>query len=134
MSIFQTSNKKTGQLIVLFSGKCEWCARQYPPDSLVLHLVVPDGTMIGTPSPSPDPEKRFLLLCSDCHQDLHQIPLPYHLQKDLMRARPRALRRAIREILGYNPPPYEPPSDFDMVEIYEECFSLRSLDLFRVGG
>jgi hypothetical protein len=51
-----------------------------------------------------------------------------------VRARPRALRNALRVTLGYTPPPYDPPGDFDLAEIYEECFSLRSLDLFRAGG
>jgi hypothetical protein len=134
MTIFHISKEKTSELEALFSGRCEWCDREYPPHSLVLHYIVPDKTVSGTIPLSPDPQKRFLLLCSGCHQELHEIPLPYHLQKDLVRARPQELRKAIREVLGYIPAPYQPPGDFDLAEIYEDCFSLRSLNLFRAGG
>ncbi len=134
MSIFRVSKEKQRELKVLFSGRCEWCDRVYPPQVLVLHLIVPETAEGRAAPPSPDPQKRFLLLCPGCHQDLHQIPLPLHLQKDLVRARSRSLRRSIREIFGYIPEPYQPPGDFDLAEIYEECFSLRSLDLFRAGG
>jgi hypothetical protein len=44
------------------------------------------------------------------------------------------VRKALRVLLDYTPEPYLPPQNFDMAEIYEECFSLRSLDLFRAGG
>jgi hypothetical protein len=134
MTFFHISRKKAAGVKSLFSGRCEWCDRKFPFDTLILHLMVPDETTSSPAPSSPDPEKRFLLLCLKCHDDLHHIPLPYHLQKDLMRARPPKLRKAIREILGYVPAPYQPPGDFDLAEIYEECFSLRSLDLFRAGG
>jgi len=134
MSIFPASKEETDELKDLFQGICEWCDREYPSSSLVLHFIVRDDGNEQAGPQSPDPQKQFLLLCSACHTDLHKIPLPYHLQKDLMRARPQALRKAIREIFGYKLAPYEPPGDFDLAEIYEECFSLRSLDLFRAGG
>ncbi len=83
---------------------------------------------------SPDPQKRFLLLCRRFHADLHRVPLPVYLQKDLVRQRSRNVRKALRALLDYTPESYLPPQNFNMAEIYEECFSLRSLDLFRAGG
>jgi hypothetical protein len=44
------------------------------------------------------------------------------------------VRKALQTLLDYTPEPYQPPENFNMAEIYEECFSLRSLDLFRAGG
>jgi len=134
MTTFLTSREKKAKIIALFSGRCEWCDRRYPVRALVLHDIVPDTPGEMSMHPSPDPQKHFLHLCPTCHRDLHHIPLPWNLQKDLVRARPMALRKALREVLGYVPPPYEAPGDFDPAEIYEECFSLRSLDLFRAGG
>lgn len=130
MSIFRTTRKKKKAIASLLEGRCEWCDGPFPLSHLVLHLIVPEQ---GMPV-SPDPQKRFLLLCRRCHADLHQVPLPVYLQKDLLRQRSRNVRKALRVLLDYTPEPYLPPQNFDMAEIYEECFSLRSLDLFRAGG
>jgi hypothetical protein len=134
MTIFPVSREKREEIQALFAGRCEWCDGRFPASALVLHELVPDSSRGMAVSPSPDPQKHFLHLCRDCHRDLHRKPLPWHLQRDLVRARPMALRKSLREVLGYVAPPYEAPGDFDLPEIYEECFSLRSLDLFRAGG
>jgi hypothetical protein len=134
MTIFPAPREKREEILALFAGQCEWCDRRFPARALVLHELVPDSTGEILVPPSPDPQKHFLHLCRGCHRDLHRIPLPWHLQKDLVKARPIALRKALRLVLGYVPPPYEAPGEFDLAEIYEECFSLRSLDLFRAGG
>ncbi len=130
MSIFRTTRKRKEAIAILLERRCEWCDGSAPLSHLVLHLIVPEQ---GMPV-SPDPQKRFLLLCRPCHADLHSVSLPVYLQKDLVRRRSRKVRKALRTILDYTPEPYRPPENFDMAEIYEECFSLRSLDLFRAGG
>jgi hypothetical protein len=130
MSIFRVTRKTKRGIAIILDGRCEWCDELSPLSHLVLHEIVPEQGM----SVSPDPQKRFLLLCRQCHTDLHTIPLPHHLQKDLVRRRSRNVRKALRTFLNYIPEPYHPPENFDMAEIYEECFSLRSLDLFRAGG
>lgn len=113
-----------------FSCRCEWCGKSYPGSRLELHLLPerPSGQA------TPDPEKRLLLLCIPCHRDLHALSLSYPFQIQLVRFRPKSLRREIREILEYIPAPYVAPGEFDIPQIYEDCFSLRSLDLFRAGG
>lgn len=130
MSIFRMTRKMKKAIVTLLEGRCEWCDGSFPVSDLVLHLIIPEQ---GTPV-SPDPQKRFLLLCNGCHKDLHHIPLPVHLQKDLVRQRSRTVRKGLHTLLDYAPGPYQPPDNFDLAEIYEECFSLRSLDLFRAGG
>ncbi len=130
MSIFRTTRKMKKAIAGLLGRRCEWCDGSFQLSHLVLHLIIPEQ---GMPE-SPDPQKRFLLLCRCCHTDLHGIPLPLHLQKDLVRQRSLNVRKALRTLLDYTPEPYQPPGNFDMAEIYEECFSLRSLDLFRAGG
>jgi hypothetical protein len=130
MSIFKATRKTKKGIIIILDGRCEWCDEIFPLYNLILHAIVPKK---GMPV-SPDPQKRFLLLCRQCHKDLHSLSLPYHLQKDLLKRRNYDMRNALRTFLNYKPKPYYPPDNFDMFEIYEECFSLRSLDLFRAGG
>lgn len=130
MSVFRATRKIKKAIVCFLEGRCEWCEGSFPLSHLVLHLIVLDK---GIPV-SPDPQKRFLLLCRRCHVDLHNVPLPVHLQKDLVRQRSRSVRKALQTLLDYTPEPYQPPENFNMAEIYEECFSLRSLDLFRAGG
>lgn len=132
MSIFRTSGKRERAVKTLLERRCEWCDEQFAASRLELHRILPEpGHRIPE---SPDPQKRFLLLCQECHRDVHNIPLPRHLQKDLVRKRPQEIRKALRILFEYTPKPYEPPDTADFAEIYEECFSLRSLDLFRAGG
>ncbi len=132
MSLFHTTYSREQGVKTLLGGRCEWCEREFPFPDLVLHRILP---VAGRTSPeSPDPQKRFLLLCRSCHQDLHGIPLPHYLQKDLMRGRSPELRKALQGLFDYKPEPYQPPESGDIAEIYEECFSIRSLDLFRVSG
>ena len=130
MSTFKVTRKTKQEIAIVLDGRCEWCDESFPLSHFVLHLINPEK---GMPV-SPDPQKSFLLLCRQCHADLHTIPLPHHLQKDLVKRRSRDVRKALQTLFNYIPKPYHPPDNFDMVEIYEECFSLRSLDLFRAGG
>ncbi|NYT07664.1 MAG: hypothetical protein GKC05_05350 [Methanomicrobiales archaeon] len=132
MTLFRTTGKRERAVKTLLGGTCEWCDRQVAFPDLVLHRIVPVPGRI--PPESPDPQKRFLLLCRSCHQDIHRIPLPNHLQRDLVRRRSPEIRKALRILFDYIPEPYQPPDTADPAEIYEECFSLRSLDLFRAGG
>jgi|MTBAKMStandDraft_1061839.scaffolds.fasta_scaffold38215_3 hypothetical protein len=132
MSIFRTTGERKRAVKKLLEGTCEWCDRQYAASCLELHRILPEPGR--RPPESPDPQKRFLLLCHQCHRDVHHIPLPRHLQKDLVRKRPPEIKKALRILFDYTPKPYEPPDTADPAEIYEECFSLRSLDLFRAGG
>ena len=113
-----------------FSCCCEWCGKSTQESGLELHLLPerPSGQL------TPDIQKRLLLLCIPCHRDLHALSLPYPLQIHLVRFRPGFLRHEIRKILEYTPEPYTAPGEFDIPQIYEDCFSLRSLDLFRAGG
>lgn len=134
MSIFFATRAQEEAVKILFSGRCEWCDRRHPFPDLVLHRLLPNPGEKELYAESRDPQKQFLLLCTECHADLHRIPLPLTLQKDFRRLRPVTLQKAIREVFAYVPPPYQPPGEFDLAEIYEECFSLRSLDLFRAGG
>lgn len=132
MSIFRTTGKRERAVKTLLEGTCEWCDEQVAFSLLELHRILPDP---GDRTPeSPDPQKKFLLLCHQCHRDLHDIPLSRNLQKDLVKKRPAEIRKALRILFDYTPKPYEPPDTADFAEIYEECFSLRSLDLFRAGG
>jgi hypothetical protein len=134
MSRFPLSPEIEIALKIVLSGTCEWCGRVFSFDQLEVHLLLPERDDASESAESPDPQKRFLLLCRECHQDLHRTRLPLRIQKDLVRARSMELKRAIRKVLGYTPEPYQPPGDFDLAEIYEECFSLRALDLYRAGG
>jgi len=117
-------------LIEAVSRCCEWCGIEAGPDTLEIHLLPtrPSGP------PTPHPQKRVLVLCRECHSDLHRLSLPYQFQMDLVRVRKAPVKRAMRAVFGYTRPQYEPPLHEDIEAMYEECFSLRSLDLFRAGG
>ncbi|HUU76228.1 MAG TPA: hypothetical protein VMW63_09085 [Methanoregulaceae archaeon] len=125
------SNIQEMKIKLAVQFRCEWCEETKSPAILDLHLLVDDT---GSYLPTPDPQKKILVLCPDCHRDIHEIPLPLQMQKDLVRKRSFARKKRIRAILDYTPPPYAPPDNQNYAEIYEECFSLRSLDMFRAGG
>lgn len=98
--------------------RCEWCSNQYALPNLEIHHI-PTGADGKEPAHG-DLQKQILIVCSTCHRNIHLKGYLKELQVDVIRYRSRAVKKAIREILGYRPRPYIPPEIDDPAKIYEE--------------
>ena len=110
-------------------SRCELCREHVPRHMLIMH-VVPQIL----PVESPDPTKRFLILCEDCHRHVSDLPVIPERQKEWVERRPFQLKKILRNILGYSPPPYTPPDDTDIAALYQEMNSPGSPAMFRWAG
>ena len=61
-----------------------------------------------------DPSARILIVCSTCHNHIHQLPVPVGKQRALVKARSFFIRQDLRRILGYTPKPYRAPDDVNI--------------------
>jgi len=97
-------------------SSCEICGAYTPLSFLEVHLI----SRRRTKAEEKDPSRRILVVCPCCHGKLHTIPVTKKVQRALVSQRDFFIRRDLRIVLGYTPPPYRPPEDQDLGEIYED--------------
>ncbi len=97
-------------------SRCELCNGRFPTSGLRIHLIYPGWK----PGMAGDPQGAILVLCPTCHGSVHSCSLPLPDQRDLLRHRQKAAKRAIRRILRYIPKPYTVPES-DLAEIYAQA-------------
>jgi len=108
---------KVRKIKLVLGGRCELCGMEYSLETLEIHAIQGNQPL---PRDRADLEREILVLCGTCHRDLHEACLGVADQKEILRYRPKDLRREIRRILGYTPRPYVPPES-NISEIYEEA-------------
>jgi hypothetical protein len=108
---------------------CELCREYIPLSLLELH-----GFQSGHKTKNMQPkeqERHILVVCSLCHQLIHEEPVPAEKLRVLINRRPFAVRKEILRALGYIPKPYSPPSDPDIPGIYDETVRNTSAGYYR---
>jgi hypothetical protein len=95
---------------VVAGGICERCSESGDPRRLRIHQLPPAGA---------NPEKRILILCPRCDQEIRILPV--ETRRTWVEQRPFALRRVLRAILGYRPSAYVPPEGPDPAELYRSA-------------
>ncbi len=103
-------------------SKCELCGKAEEADSLEVHAFVNEDREGALPAE--DLEGWLLVLCSRCHDDLHDLPAGCEAQEMLVGQREDSARRMIRAILGYIPKSYTPP-DSDVEGAYKDACASR---------
>jgi hypothetical protein len=122
---------KALRLAIAAGGRCENCSIAVPPAVLVIHVI---GNPPECKDSSRDLQKELLVLCSSCHRSFCSGRVGESLQRELVRHRPRPARNLMREILGYRPPSYIPPGNFDPEAVFRELFNCGAPDLCLNGG
>lgn len=105
---------------------CELCGSCLPLEGLEIHTFSLE--MQQKTPPAAVLEEHLLVLCSRCHEDIHEYSLPVGDQEWLVRMRDAKKKEEIRAILSYVPRKYFPPES-DIEEAYREACSSR----FRFG-
>ena len=121
---------KVRRLRVATGGRCENCSNGFPLSVLEIHII-------GSPSQTiahRDLQKHLLVLCPACRRPFSSGEVAEPLQRELVRHRPRDVRKMMREILGYRPRKYVPPGDFRPDEIFDEMITTGALDQCLNGG
>jgi len=103
-------------------SKCELCGKISNTDEIEVHTFIDTGK--EQEMPAEELECFLLVLCSRCHDDLHDLPAGCEAQEMLVRQREESVRKKIRAILGYSPRPYNPP-DSDIEEAYKDACASR---------
>lgn len=98
--------------------RCELCGDEMPLDWLELHTFL-DEECIPAHSPAML-EGSLLILCPECHRQLHLHALTVEEQISLVRERPESIRKELTALLSYSPKPYMPPP-VDLEECYREA-------------
>lgn len=121
--------KTVEKLKHIVGSRCELCREIIPLQNLVVHAV---------PAPSageaPDPRKRFLILCHDCHCHVHDLPVTPERQMEWVKRRSFPTKRMLRKILGYSPEVYLGTDITDLAALYQEMNSSGSPVMFRWAG
>jgi hypothetical protein len=112
-------------------SRCEHCSTMVPPAVLEIHVI---GSPPDTGDAGIDLQKQLLVLCPSCRHLFHSGNVTVELQRELVRYRSRAVRNRMRDILGYRPPAYVPPGDFNPETVFREMLDSGALDLCLNGG
>lgn len=116
------------RLILAAGGRCENCSNRFPPLMLEIHRI-------GDPETAGrDLQKNILILCPSCRRSFLSGGVEESLQRALVRHRSRMVRKKMRGILGYHPPEYVPPGDFDPVVLFREMVNSGATDHCLNGG
>ncbi|OPX69061.1 MAG: hypothetical protein A4E37_00621 [Methanoregulaceae archaeon PtaB.Bin056] len=99
-------------------SKCELCGKISNTDELEVHTFIDPGE--EQEMPAEELECFLLVLCPQCHEDLHELPAGCEVQQMLVGQREDSIKRRIRAILGYIPSPYTPP-DSDVEAAYKDA-------------
>ncbi|MDH7593962.1 MAG: hypothetical protein QHG99_06390 [Methanomicrobiales archaeon] len=108
--------------------RCELCGDEMPLEWLELHTY-PDGESLSEQTPAMQ-EGSLLVLCAECHRQLHLHGITVQEQEALVRERTPSISREITALLSYRPKPYTPPS-VDLEESYREASAPNH---YRVAG
>jgi hypothetical protein len=108
---------------------CELC-RDYIPISLLELHGFPEKEKKNNPHPK-EREQHILVVCSPCHNLIHEIPVPVEKLRALISRRGFEVRREILQALGYVPRPYSPPDDPDLAIAYEDVVRSSSTGYYR---
>ena len=110
--------------IVIAAGcRCELCGEEHFAADLEIHVIrEPSG---GAPPPPAEMEREILVLCSRCHQDVHEQETGEAEQRALLAYRPPEVIEAVRAILSTRPKPYSPP-EVDLEETFADVTHLRT--------
>jgi hypothetical protein len=122
---------KVLRLATAAGGRCENCSIAVPPAVLGIHVI---GNPPDIGDCSRDLQKELLVLCSSCRRSFCSGRVGESLQRELVRHRSRPARNRMREILGYRPPAYIPPGNFDPESVFRELFNCGVPDLCLNGG
>jgi hypothetical protein len=112
-------------------GRCENCSLVFSLEDMEVHVL---GSRPETGDPSRDLQKYLLVLCPVCYRSFTSGVVTESLQRELVRYRPRLIRREMRRILGYRPPAYSPPGTFDPATVFQEMLDSCSSDFCLNGG
>ena len=110
---------------------CERCGNYRPFSLLEIHLISHQKSR----SAKKDPSLCILVLCPDCHQQIHSIPVSVKEERIISQSRNFFIRKDLRKILGYRSKPYTPVGDIDLAQIYEKEFvAFPPQGSFRLSG
>jgi hypothetical protein len=108
---------KVKRIKLAAESTCEICGRAGGQEALEVHSLLESGENRYSLA---DLERFLLVLCQNCHREVHFLLVPAEEQEMLVRQRTEDVREKIRTILRYNPKPYTPP-DVDMEDAYREA-------------
>ncbi|HOT04144.1 MAG TPA: hypothetical protein PK069_08195 [Methanolinea sp.] len=129
---FQNLNAVKSRLLkIAAGGVCEHCGEAYPFALLEIHAIYPRSR---ADTACPDLQKEVLILCPECHRFFHARPVQVSIQRQLVRYRPKKVKTAMRQVLGYQPRSYVPPETNPPDAIFREMFESGALDLCLNGG
>jgi len=116
---------------VAVESTCELCGTYMPLSLLGVHRI----SCRQSRSEKEDRSLCILVVCPDCHRQIHTIPVPVKVQRFISGSRNFFVRRDMRKIFGYRSKPYAPPGDIDLSEIYENEFkAFPPTGSFRISG
>jgi hypothetical protein len=125
-----TSAVLVKKLKIAVEQTCELCHEYFPVSSLEIHTI----SRRNYKEMVRDPSARILIVCSTCHNHIHQLPVPVGKQRALVKARSFFIRQDVRRILGYKPKPYHAPDDINIPLVYDEYFGRYSWGSYRLSG
>jgi len=117
-------------LKIAAENTCELCREYHPAPFLEIHRI----SRSLYKEMKRDPSTRILIVCTICHDHIHNLPVPAGKQRALVKKRSFFVRRDMRRILGYQPRPYQAPDDINIPLIYEEYFGRCPPGSYRLGG
>ncbi|KAF1074808.1 hypothetical protein MKMG_01881 [Methanogenium sp. MK-MG] len=82
-------------------NKCEKCRKKFPVRNLKVHHIEEAAKASGTKDLNTP--GNLLVLCSICHDDVHDKPIPKSTQKGWIKKRSESAKKEIRSILRNRP-------------------------------
>jgi hypothetical protein len=118
------------KLLKLACGSCcERCSAYTPLARLTIRMFAGDGSAL--PSKKPDTARQILVLCPACDRIMKGLPAAGW--EPVLKRRPRQVKREMRRILGYRPPPVDPPEQ-DIEALFADAFAPGAVDMYLNGA
>ena len=116
------------ELKLAVESTCEICSGYFAPEFLDIHLISRRRyrEMVR------DPSTRILVVCRDCHEKIHRLPVRVKDQRTLVASRQFFVRQDIRRVLGYRPKPYKPPEIPESYEVTADYYFNFPPGSFRI--
>ena len=111
-------------------GTCEICSGYFAFQFLEIHRI----SRRQYREMARDPSTRILVVCRQCHDTIHHLPVRVKDQRAIAASRSFFTRQDMRRVLGYHPPPYTPPKEPELSVMYDEYFYHFPPGSFRLGG
>jgi len=118
------------KLKLAVEANCELCSEYFAPAFLEVHRI----SRRLYREMMRDPSTRILVVCHQCHDHIHRLPVLVRDQRAIVSRRSFFVRRDIQKILGYRPRPYTPPDNPDLSLMYEDYFYHFPPGSFRLSG